>query len=287
MTRGGFFASWGRMPRARPHPRLGSPSGCWPRLAAAWTVLAVSGCEPTLVVGSSTCTPGVRAGEDGFAPGAGVDQPVTAWSTDFEYGFCDYSHALGFCYTDANASFEIVDTPARSGRHAAAFTITADGLEAQSRCVREGILPISATYGAWFYLPRAPTGTDNWNLIHFQGATGAAFPHYLWDVSLRVGDDGSLHLYLREFLGTAGPLPDITVEAPVGAWFHVEFELVRAADATGRVLLRQDGQELFSASSIVTDDSEWGQWYVGNLASNLTPPESTVYVDDITLRALP
>jgi hypothetical protein len=287
MTSGAFFASGGRMHRMRSSPRLGPPPGWWQGLAAAWTVLAVAGCDPTLVVGSSTCTPAIRAGEDGFAPGSGVDQPVTTWSTDFEYGFCDYSHALGFCYTDADASFEIVDAPVRSGRHAAAFTIASGGLEPQARCVREGILPISATYGAWFYLTTAPTATDNWNLIHFQGATGAAPPHNLWDVSLRVGDEGSLHLYLRDFLGNAGPLPDITVEAPVGAWFHIEFELVRAADATGSVVLRQDGQELFSASSIVTDDSEWGQWYVGNLARSLTPPESTVYVDDITLRALP
>jgi hypothetical protein len=247
----------------------------------------VAGCDPTLVVGSSTCTPAVRAGEEGFVPGAGADQAVTSWSTDFEYGFCDYSHALGFCYSDPDGSFEIVDTPARSGAHAAAFTIDTEGLDAQSRCVREGLLPVSAAYGAWFYVPSAPTATDNWNLIHFQGVTGNAPQHNLWDVSLQIGGDGLLHLFLRDFLGTAGPLPDIALEAPVGAWFHVEFELVRAADATGRVLLRQDGQELFSASSIVTDDSDWGQWYIGNLARSLTPPESTVYVDDITLRALP
>ena len=36
-------------------------------------------------------------------------------------------------------------------------------------------------------------------------------------------------------------------------------------------------------TGLVTDDSAWGQWYVGNIANALSPSESTVYVDDITI----
>jgi hypothetical protein len=243
-------------------------------------------CEPTVVVGSSTCTPSVRAGDD-FSPGAGREMPVGAWATDFEYGFCDFGQQLGFCYSTTGGSYEIVDEPTRSGVGSAAFTIDADVFDAQARCVREGILPEHAAYGAWFYLPEAPTDSDNWNLIHFQGWKDGDPQHYLWDVSVRIGDDGLLHPFIRDFLGSAGPLPEITAEVPVATWFQFEFELKRADDATGSIVLRQDGQELFSASSIVTDDTEWGQWYVGNLARSLTPSASTVYVDDLTLRVLP
>jgi hypothetical protein len=61
--------------------------------------------------------------------------------------------------------------------------------------------------------------------------------------------------------------------------------LKRAADATGEVALYQDGELLIQATDLITDDSSWGQWYVGNLAQGLTPPDSTLYVDDVTLRA--
>jgi hypothetical protein len=42
---------------------------------------------------------------------------------------------------------------------------------------------------------------------------------------------------------------------------------------------------LFDLTNILTDDSSVGQWYVGNLATGLTPPASTLYVDDVTIRA--
>ena len=38
-----------------------------------------------------------------------------------------------------------------------------------------------------------------------------------------------------------------------------------------------------NVTGLVTDPTDWGQWYVGNWADNLTPPASTVYVDDVTI----
>jgi hypothetical protein len=38
-------------------------------------------------------------------------------------------------------------------------------------------------------------------------------------------------------------------------------------------------------ANLITDDTDWGQWLVGNYAEALAPPESTVYVDDVTIRA--
>ena len=65
----------------------------------------------------------------------------------------------------------------------------------------------------------------------------------------------------------------------------MQFYLVRAADPTGEVALYQDGELLLDQTNILTDDSSVGQWYVGNLATGLTPSESTLYVDDVSIRA--
>jgi hypothetical protein len=51
--------------------------------------------------------------------------------------------------------------------------------------------------------------------------------------------------------------------------------------------LYQDGSLLLQRESLATDDTDFGQWYVGNLVDELTLPDSTVYVDDLTIRAAP
>jgi hypothetical protein len=71
---------------------------------------------------------------------------------------------------------------------------------------------------------------------------------------------------------------------PIGSWFHIEIQLERSAQANGEVTVLQDGAVALHLMNLVTDDTDWGQWYVGNYARKLVPELSTVYVDDITIR---
>jgi hypothetical protein len=214
----------------------------------------------------------------------------TPWSTDLEHGLCDLYVAQGYCYADDDASYEVVDTFAHSGTKSLAFALdTESNSGRQVRCVREGALPEDAYYGAWYYFPEQRDEVDNWNLFHFQGGTSGGEIQGLWDVSVANDNaSGKLKLYARGY----GPLrqfpqSDPPTTLPIGKWFHLEFRLRRAADATGRMTLYQDGKVVLDAPDIVTDDTSWGQWYVGNLANSLTPAESTLYVDDISIRPAP
>jgi hypothetical protein len=182
----------------------------------------------------------------------------------------------------------MVDEPVHGGGHAAAFFVTSDPAKrgTQARCFREGALPREAFYGAWFYLPSRATNTGNWNLVHFQGGAPSAL-HGLWDISLRSADDGRLFAYLYDFLRGAFRVPNAAPPVPIGSWFHLELRLRRAADATGEVALYQDGALLFERTAIATDDTDFGQWYVGNFADALTPSDSTIYVDDVSIHAVP
>jgi hypothetical protein len=74
-----------------------------------------------------------------------------------------------------------------------------------------------------------------------------------------------------------------------GRWFHVEFRWHRAQDATGSVALYQDGKLVVGAEDIQTETtgSVRQQWYVGNLVGGVTPPESTLYVDDVSIELPP
>jgi len=249
-------------------------------LLAATSVLFA--CQPKLTVGQWECS------ENGAPVGVppNTDPIAVPWSTSFENGFCDYTQLAGFCFADPAASYRTVASPVHSGQFAAAFSVTtADSTGTQTRCVRQGALPPAAYYGAWYYVPARATNSAFWNLLHFQGGDPSV-QHYLWDVSLVNTPNGDLQLAVYDFLANNGlgmvrkpNAPPI----PIAAWFHIQFYLKRAADATGEIVLYQDGQRLLDVSGVITDDSTWGQWYVGNIATGLMPPDSTVYVDDVTI----
>lgn len=240
--------------------------------------MSLFGCDPALEVGRLDCFGSPRGGDLSAA-----DATPFPWVSGFERGFCDYNASYGFCYSDPGARFEVVSEPVHSGRLAAAFSISAGDPNAQqARCVRQGTLPAAAYYGAWYLIPGSPTSNGNWNLFHFEGA-GPGELHALWDVSLSMASNGEFRLTLFDFLRGVPIYADDAPVVPIGKWFHVQLYLRRAADETGEVALYQDGQLVYRFTELVTDDSNWGQWYIGNLAVALTPPHSTIYVDDVTI----
>jgi len=249
------------------------------------SLLSPWACAPELVVGRWDCVTPAEGGASAAGDPPPADQAITLpWTTGFEDGFCGFYSAGGFCYVNPAASYEVTSSPVHSGTSAAAFHIAGDpavdGL--QARCARQGTLPAAAYYGAWFFIPDAVTATDNWNLFHFDGDT-ADVKHGLWDVSLAVGADGNLYAFVFDFLRMLIRLPTGPADVPIGAWFHLEVYWERAADNTGSFELYVDGALALSLTDLATDDTEIGQWYVGNLAKSLTPRPNTLYVDDVTI----
>jgi len=241
---------------------------------------------------------GGEGGEGGSAcPDTGAIPAATApvvvpWSTGFENAFCDYTNAGGFCF--GGGTHKIVTSPVHSGHYAAEFSVITSGTSSnQARCVRQGALPSEAYYGAWYYIPTLATLNGNsslWNLWHFQGGDtarhvpgGDPSQDGLWDVTIVNQADGSLQLLVYDFLSGVVRKPANPPPIPIGEWFHIQFYLKRASDATGAIRLYQNGKLLLERTGLITDDSSWGQWYVGNIAKELKPPVSTLYVDDVTI----
>lgn len=244
-------------------------------------------CNSTLVIGSYACEEPASNSTGGAATDTNETGFTLPWSTGFEDGFCGYSQPEGFCYLRGASTFKIVSEPVHSGQYAAAFTVVADGAETgtQARCVRQGKLPIEAYYGAWYFIPSASENTGLWNLIHFQGSDSPGETmHNLWDISLVDNGSGGLRLSVYDTVNAQVRDPSGAPAIPIGSWFHIEVYLKRAADATGAFSLYQDDEPLVEVTGLITDDSSWGQWYVGNLATNLAPAESTLYVDDVTVK---
>jgi len=244
-------------------------------------VVALGACKPTLVVGEYQC-PG-RSAEAGSPPSE-TDPIAVPWSTGFENQLdCDYREAGGSCYGFPPGLFRVVSSPVHTGQFAAEFTVltgTDGGAIPQGRCARAGVFPTEAYYGAWYYIAESATNAGLWDLMLFQGKSDR-----LWDVQLINGTPGTLNLHLYSILSgkAVGDGPPL----PIGAWVHIEFYWKRAKDTSGAVALYQDGVRVVDAPNIVSDGpgTGQGQWYVGNLANSLQPPQATVYVDDITIRA--
>lgn len=250
------------------------------------------GCEPRLVVGSWSCPWEIEIGAGGATSG-GPERPrptdpvAVPWSTSFETGFCDYARAGGFCYSDADAEYSIVTSPVRTGKYAAAFRVRgdADSQGRQARCVRQGVFPKEAYYSAWYFIPEFAVTRGLWNLFHFQGGEGPGpldLPG-LWDVSVESSPNRELRLYFFDFLPTPEPSLEDFPPIPIGEWFQIEVYFRRASDATGELAVFQNKQPVYRVTDLVTDDTPWGQWYVGNLAEGIMPPDSTVYVDDVMI----
>jgi hypothetical protein len=241
-------------------------------------------CKQPMVVGEYRCP---VSSMDGGIPLTGTEPMSIPWATGFENQLdCDYKAAPGDCYGQPPASFRVVASPVHSGQFAAEFTVltgTDAGAVPQGRCIRWGEFPAEAYYGAWYYIPEPATNTGLWNLFHFQGGDDL---HGLWDVSLVNGSTSALNLRVFGFLNkSVGDGPPV----PIATWFHIVFYWKRAEDTSGEVALYQDEARVVDFTNLITDDTGTGQgqWYVGNLASALQPPKSTVYVDDVTIRATP
>jgi hypothetical protein len=280
---------------SRDWPRVGKLMRYAPQRALSRGVLALAAsccfaCQPTVNIGQWTCpasTANASTTDAGPADAGGMtsaDDPITLpWSTSFENRFCDFTPPSGFCTQPVQ--YTIVTSPVRSGHYAAAFTVVAaDGGLQQSRCVRQGVLPTEAYYGAWYYIPTTATNSQLWNLFHFLSSDRQ---NGTWDVSLSDNTDGGpVDLLVLNFLWPNNPpAPHILSgpPVPIGSWFHLEFYFKRAKDATGETALYLDGTRVIDFPNVITDTGDSGQWYVGNLATGLAPPDSTLYVDDITI----
>jgi hypothetical protein len=260
---------------------------CWALLLLTLTV----SCDKTLVVGA--CEPPKISDEDGGTDAGSVDVTVPIelpWSSGFENGFCDFNQPIGYCLQSGTASCKLVTSPVHSGTFAAAFTVNSDSnaLGTQARCVRRGVLPKSACYGAWFYLPPARIASGGtWDLLFFRRGD-VTVADGLWDVWLVQDSNGDYGFVINDAIHSVAHVLDTQIAVPTDTWFQLEFCLDRAADTTGRVALRQNGQQVFGLPGLQTDVSPWAEWYVGSYSkAGLIPGPTTLYVDDVTINDWP
>jgi hypothetical protein len=144
-----------------------------------------------------------------------------------------------------------------------------------------------AYFSAWFYLPSAFAGIEEWNLMGFasrgEGCPGPGTTCPGVDVKLRSLPNGELLLYVfndeRDVLQP--PLSAPPVYVPVARWFHVEARYRRAVDHAGRFTLWVDGTPEFGFEGWRTAEFDNLFWNLGSPPEAASSPE--LYVDDAAI----
>lgn len=178
---------------------------------------------------------------------------------------------------------ELTNSVVRTGNHALKLSIeNANNQTQAARIFRWAENPQAAYYSAWFYFPEKINPDVWWNIFQFKSNNGTSLP--TWIVNVDVDDGtGEMSLYLWDDIADRShydPLPGRSMPVPVGEWVHIEMYVTQAQDATGKVVLWQDGVRLYDIPNVQTTLSENIQWSINNYTDNITPSNVTIYADD-------
>jgi hypothetical protein len=230
---------------------------------------------------------GTACGRHVYLGSLGDGGPGILWQATFETG--DLSEWLsdgnGGVYMDALAGAPAAspDT-AHRGRYSGIASFAPVTVTSFSYLFREQPIPPEAYYGAWFFIP-ASVQVRSWLSLHHFGyhKAGAADTTPLFDFNVYPTAAGSLAAHVYDATAMMNLEQANPVAVPVATWVHFEILYRRAADATGRITIWQDGVQILDLPNLVTAPTEMIQWDAGGGSNNVAPSPATVYLDDATI----
>jgi hypothetical protein len=221
------------------------------------------------------------------------NDPDVIWWNDHESGdltgWTDGVAPGGFIIP-GSSTVQVVDQGiARSGRYALLITDLSPNARDYPLAARNGPLPLEMYCSAWYYIPQQLHPKTYWWFMLFRSRHPPYDSQSFRDevrVLFTTRPDGTMGSLLESpEWGDVQPLVDR--EIPVGRWFQIEVFLRTATDASGQVMVWQDGELTFQASG-QTSQTTYTEWMVGGVVDGLTTPASQLYIDDaaISLRRL-
>ena len=215
------------------------------------------------------------------------------WTATFEPG--DLSEWLGDgrggTYTENVMTFPAVTTDVvHKGKYAGIATVETPngmpgGIVSINYLFRNQPSPSQAFYSAWYYIPTTVAVRTYLSLLHFRCShTGDGNDLFgIWDVNLIPRADGGLQAHLYNFVTKTNVEEPVPTVVPLGTWVHFEIMLLKAADATGRITVWQDGVQILDNPGVMTAETDWVQWDAGVASTDIVPTPSVIYMDDAAI----
>jgi hypothetical protein len=193
-------------------------------------------------------------------------------------------------WAPADTRQEVTTEQARSGRYSLKMTVdTTDTakLSKNTFLFRDGALPKTGYYSAWFLFPQRYQSPSFWTVMLFKGRRDPVDPRTeyanMWGLLVNSRPDGEMAFVLHDRQRARWIRQDEPLAIPVQRWVHVEAYLRLASDATGRIVFWQDGSKIFDLDGLPTAPSEWVSLIIASIAKQVSPSPAVVYVDDVSV----
>jgi hypothetical protein len=227
----------------------------------------------------------------GISIDRGPDLPPTMilWSSDHEKG--DLSSWLAGGTATGGGQYgggatEVSRDQAHGGSYAAKLTIyTADAGDRTARLFRRAVSG-GAYYSAWFFFPQVHTPDVWWSIFLFRAHRDPNdIESYvnLWDLDVERPDGGPLTLSFYNHVTSQFTRSSTAPAIPIAQWVHIEAFFNYAPPDGPRIIVWQDGVQVFDVTSLGQSPSSNFYWSVGNGSDGLVPRISTIYIDDAAI----
>jgi hypothetical protein len=237
--------------------------------------------------GASACDRHVYLG--GSLGDAGKADAATGilWQATFEPG--DLSEwtgdGNGGIYMDPHATAPAASADvSHRGRFSGIASFVPASPAAWSYLYRNQPSPPDAYYGAWFFIPGS-LQINSWLSLHhfgYRAAADATDANPVWDFHVYPTAAG-LAARLYEASSMKGYDQTNPLVVPTATWVHFEIRYRKAPDATGEIVVWQDGTQILDVTAIITAPTDWVQWDAGGGSNDATPSPAAVYLDDATI----
>ncbi|HEX2873175.1 MAG TPA: hypothetical protein VHP33_18065 [Polyangiaceae bacterium] len=252
---------------------------------------ALGGKAGNVAVGGSTSGDGgmpTVSGAAGEAGAAGQPDDGLLFSADHEIGNLSQwdegpdADAGGY-YADPDAELPSSSTDqAHSGDASAKVQIdTSSGAGVIARLYRRLDLEGAAYYTAWFYLVEDHTPDSWWSIFLFRAVKERNDSIDLWSVDLVRTQDNQLTVAVYDHANAKTIVAPGNPQVPIKQWFQVQAYLEVAPGKPSQLTLWLDGTQFLKLdnTTMVPKDQPL-YWVIGNGAAKLTPPVSTLFIDD-------
>lgn len=227
------------------------------------------------------------------SPGYAVSEEDVVWSADFETGdISQWSPGGGFIKQGSSGKVDIITSPVHSGKYAAALSIntsepSSTGNQAAYLFRWQDLPGKEYYYSAWYYIPSNINPGSWWNIFQWKSMHSSGNdPMIVLDAINYSSGQTGLVMYWRadnETLRKRWTQENLK-PIPRDTWFQIEGYYKQSTLQDGHVTVWQDGVKIFDVKNLQTALSEdTVHWSINNYTSNITPPNTTIYVDDAVI----
>lgn len=214
--------------------------------------------------------------------------PDIFWSAGFETGdISEWTDHGDWLRQGTTATYQVQEQTAHSGDYAVKFSIDTSSNTSQAAYLFYwDVLPNTAYYSAWYYIPSNIQTEVWWNIMQwkstYNGDSDYSRPVFVLDGAI-FGQTAISLCHLPDKNVDKVCWKQTQVMLPRDQWFQIEVYYERSK-TNGHVIVWQDGVKLFDITGYPTVLSDGTLYYsVNHYTDGMSPDISSIFIDDVVI----